>query len=76
MVVSGDDEHKARRGMGHTASARAFGHAGAGGQIAFADPDSGLSFVYLTSGLDRNLIREQRRVTAMASLAGDLTTPA
>ena len=58
--------------MGATVSPRAFGHNGAGGQIAFADPESGLSVVYLTSGLDQNLLREAWRVTAVASLAADL----
>ena len=72
LVVAGDDGLSARRGMGATVSPRAFGHNGAGGQIAFADPESGLSVVYLTSGLDQNLLREARRVTAVASLAADL----
>lgn len=72
LVVRGDDGLGHRRGFGHTASGRSFGHGGAGGQIAFADPDSGLSVCYLTSGLDQHLIREQRRVSAIASLAADL----
>jgi CubicO group peptidase (beta-lactamase class C family) len=72
LVVRGDDGLGNRRGMGHTASARAFGHSGAGGQIAFADPETGLSICYLTNGLDQHLIREQRRVSAIASLAGSL----
>ena len=38
-----------------------FGHDGAGGQIAWADPDTGVSFVYLTNGHDRHLIRQWRR---------------
>lgn len=72
LVVKGDDGMGHRRGFGHTASARAFGHSGAGGQIAFADPETGLSVCYLTNGLDQHLIREQRRVSAIASLAADL----
>jgi CubicO group peptidase (beta-lactamase class C family) len=48
----------------------AFGHNGDGGQIAWADPDSGLSFGYCTNGLDQNVVREPRRTTAIASLAG------
>lgn len=72
LVVRGDDGLGHRRGMGHTASPRAFGHSGAGGQIAFADPDSGLSICYLTNGLDQHLIRENRRVTAIASIAAEL----
>jgi CubicO group peptidase (beta-lactamase class C family) len=72
LVVRGDDGMGHRRGFGHTASARSFGHSGAGGQIAFADPETGLSICYLTNGLDQHLIREQRRVSAIASLAADL----
>ena len=32
-------------------------------------PPPGLSFAYLTNGLDRNFLREHRRTTALASLA-------
>jgi CubicO group peptidase (beta-lactamase class C family) len=72
LVVRGDDGLGHRRGFGHTASARAFGHNGAGGQLAFADPETGLSVAYLTSGLDQHLVRESRRNTAIASLAADV----
>ena len=55
----------ALRGMGRTVSPRAFGHNGAGGQVAWADPVSGLSFAFLTSGLDRHPLahRPARRGT-------------
>jgi len=72
LVVRGDDGLGHRRGFGHTASARACGHNGAGGQLAFADPATGLSVTYLTSGLDQHLVREARRNTAIASLAADI----
>ncbi len=72
LIVAGDDGHAAARGFGRTASPRAFGHRGAGGQLAFADPVSGLSVGYATSGLDQHLIRQNRRDTAIASLAADL----
>ena len=55
IVVAGDDGKAAMRGFGHTVSPAAFGHDGAGGQIAWADPESGVSFVWLTNGLDRHL---------------------
>ncbi|HYF46168.1 MAG TPA: serine hydrolase domain-containing protein, partial [Acidimicrobiales bacterium] len=35
VVVAGDDEGRAMRGLGRTVSARAFGHDGAGGQVAW-----------------------------------------
>lgn len=72
LIVAGDDGLGHRRGFGRTASARAFGHRGAGGQLAFADPESGLSVGYATSGLDQHLIRQERRDTAISSLAADL----
>jgi CubicO group peptidase (beta-lactamase class C family) len=75
IVVANDDGKAYMRGMGHTVSARAFGHNGAGGQIAWADPGTGLSFCYLTDGLDRHIIRESRRVSGIASRAALLTTP-
>lgn len=72
LVVRGDDGLGHLRGFGRTASPQTFGHDGAGGQIAFADPVSGLSVGYVTSGMDQHLIRQQRRTTAIASLAGSL----
>ncbi|MEQ1785589.1 MAG: serine hydrolase domain-containing protein [Acidimicrobiales bacterium] len=69
LIVAGDDGRSNLRGMGRTVSPRAFGHNGAAGQVAWADPATGLSFCYLTNGLDRNLLREHRRTTAVASLA-------
>ncbi|MDQ3462782.1 MAG: beta-lactamase family protein [Actinomycetota bacterium] len=74
LIVSGDDGMGHRRGFGRTASNRAFGHRGAGGQLAFADPESGLSVGYATSGLDQHLIRQERRDTAISSLAAGLFT--
>jgi len=74
LVIAGDDGHSNLRGMGRTVSPRAFGHNGAGGQIAFADPATGLSFVYFTNGLDEDMLRQARRGTALASLAATCTT--
>jgi CubicO group peptidase (beta-lactamase class C family) len=55
--------------MGHTVSPGAFGHNGAYGQIAWADPATGVSFSYLTNGLDQHVIRESRRTSGIASRA-------
>ena len=69
VVVAGDDGNANRRGFGHTQSPRTFGHNGAGGQIAWADPESGLSFSYVTNGRDVNPIREGRRSIGVSSRA-------
>jgi CubicO group peptidase (beta-lactamase class C family) len=71
LVVAGEDGKSNMRGMGRTVSAQAFGHNGAGGQIAWADPVSGLSFCYLTNGLDEHQLRQWRRTTAIASRAAN-----
>ncbi|MGZ6885821.1 MAG: serine hydrolase domain-containing protein [Acidimicrobiia bacterium] len=69
VVIAGDDGRSPLRGFGHTNSARTFGHNGAGGQIAWADPESGLSFAYLTNGLDAHVIRQGRRGIGLSSRA-------
>jgi CubicO group peptidase (beta-lactamase class C family) len=71
VTIAGDAD-RVFRGYGRTGSEHAFGHNGAGGQIAWADPQSGVSFVYLTNGFDRDVVRQGRRGVALASLAGDL----
>ena len=69
LVQAGDDGNAHLRGLGRTASPRAIGHNGAGGQIAWGDPATGLSFGYLTNGLDRHEVRKARRGIALSSLA-------
>jgi CubicO group peptidase (beta-lactamase class C family) len=69
-IVTAGGPEKAYFGFGRTASDATFGHGGAGGQIAWADPQTGLSFCFLTSGHDRDMLREGRRTTALSSLAG------
>ena len=73
LVVAGDDGRANMRGFGKTFSPRTFGHGGAGGQIAVADPESGISFSYLTNGHDRHMLRQARRGVAIASHAGMVT---
>ncbi len=68
IVIAGD-EHRNLRGFGRTGSARMFGHNGAGGQLAFADPESGLSLGYVTNGMDRHFVRQGRRGVAIGSRA-------
>src|SRR5829696_4084418 len=74
VVVAGDDGNATRRGFGHTQSPATFGHNGAGGQIAWADPESGLSFAYLTNGLDRHMVRQARRSVGISSRAAVCAT--
>ncbi len=71
IIVAGDQE-RTYRGFGHSNSPGTFGHNGAGGQLAWADPATGLSLGYVTSGHDRNPIRQGRRGVAISSLAAEL----
>jgi CubicO group peptidase (beta-lactamase class C family) len=71
LVTAGDDGRASYRGFGKTGSPRTFGHNGAAGQLAWADPDSGLSFVYLTNGIDANILRQGRRGVALSSIAAE-----
>jgi CubicO group peptidase (beta-lactamase class C family) len=75
LVLAGDDGRSAMRGMGHTVSPRAFGHNGAGGQIAWADPTTGASFCFLTNGLDEHELRQWRRTSAIGSRAAPCVIP-
>ena len=68
IVIAGDSQRNFR-GFGKTNSPETFGHNGAGGQLAWADPVTGLSLAYCTSGHDRNRIRQGRRGVAISSLA-------
>ncbi len=75
LVVAGDDGEHVRRyaAFGRQSSARAFGHAGAHGQVAWADPESGVSFAYVTNGLDADIMREGFRSHILSSAAADLS---
>ena len=68
VVLSGDDKRNLR-GFGHTNSAQAFGHGGAGGQIAWVDQTTGISVGYCTNGHDRNPIRRDRRSISISNRA-------
>ncbi|MDP9386867.1 MAG: beta-lactamase family protein [Actinomycetota bacterium] len=70
LVQAGGDGLAFLRGFGSSVSPRAFGHGGAGGQIAWADPASGLSFSYVTNGIDANVLRQFRRGHELSTLAG------
>jgi CubicO group peptidase (beta-lactamase class C family) len=55
-------------------SPEAFGHNGAGGQLAWADPATGLSLGYTTNAFDRHEVRQPKRGTSIGSLAARCAT--
>jgi len=71
LIVAGDADRN-YRGFGHTGSPLMFGHNGAGGQLAWGDPVSGISLGYCTNGCDRHPVRQARRGVAISSLAAAL----
>jgi CubicO group peptidase (beta-lactamase class C family) len=71
IAIAGDKERN-YRGFGHTNSELAFGHNGAGGQLAWGDPVTGISLGYCTDSHDRNPLRQGRRGVGIASRAGAL----
>ncbi len=68
IIIAGDED-KTYRGFGRTGSELMFGHNGAGGQIAWGDPESGISLGYCTNGFDRHPLRQARRSVAISSRA-------
>ncbi|MBF6599448.1 MAG: beta-lactamase family protein [Dehalococcoidia bacterium] len=73
IVVAGGDGNAFMRGFGRTCSPRAFGHGGAGGQIAWGDPETGISIGYCTNGFV-DVLTVGRRLTALGSLAAACAT--
>ena len=69
VIIAGSDGNANVRGFGRTNSPATFGHGGAGGQLGWGDPASGISIGYCTNGFDRNAIRQGRRGVAISSLA-------
>lgn len=70
VIIAGDDGQAFMRGLGRTTSPRAFGHGGAGGQIAWGDPVTGISLGYMTNGFT-DYMAMGRRITAISSIAGN-----
>lgn len=66
-VVSGRDGYHRQRWMPD--APRSFGHAGAGGQLCWADPETGMSFCFLHDTLHQDPRVELPRVTALNELA-------
>ncbi|MGQ4809768.1 putative D-alanyl-D-alanine carboxypeptidase [Candidatus Entotheonellaceae bacterium PAL068K] len=69
VVVAGDDGNAHLRGFGSGTSGQAFGHGGAGGQIAWGDPQSGLSVGFVTNGFtaDEAIQARSRRISTLAA---------
>ncbi len=76
LIVAGSPPDAQLRAFGHGVSPRTYGHDGAGGQIAWADPESGISFCYLTNGLDQHVLRQARRTIGLSSRAAACGRPA
>lgn len=69
FVVSGSDGAAGMRQLPTSLGPRVFGHSGMCGQIAWADPDTGLVFVHLTNGLQRDPLQWWARVGELNELA-------
>ena len=69
VVVAGGDGRGELSRLRQDQLGAAFGHGGAGGQIGWADPATGISIGYCTNGFDRNDLRQGRRGVAISSLA-------
>ena len=68
LVIAGD-ESKVFRSFAPNHSSSAFGHPGAGGQVGWVDPQTGLSFSLLTNGLERNPLQLGMRAMSFSNLA-------
>ena len=49
-------------------SAHAFGHPGAGGSIAFADPDRGIGFAYVMNQMEAGVLPNRRAMALIEAL--------
>ncbi len=63
-----DAGHKRRAAFGP--SARAFGHPGAGGSLAFADPDAGVGFAYVMNQMEMGVLPKRRALALVEALYG------
>jgi CubicO group peptidase (beta-lactamase class C family) len=69
FILAGDDGKATYRGHGVGASPLTFGHHGAKGQIAAADPQTGISYCYMTNGIEHDDLVSGRRSIAIATRA-------
>jgi CubicO group peptidase (beta-lactamase class C family) len=75
LVVAGDDGHAVLRSFGKATGPRAFGAMGLGGQVAWADPDTGISFCFLTNGLDQDQVASFTRSSRISTYAARCASP-
>ena len=71
LMIAGDDGNAWMREFGQSVGPRAFIASGAGGQVAWADPDSGLSFCFVTSGIDSDVVRGFLHSSELSTMAGN-----
>jgi CubicO group peptidase (beta-lactamase class C family) len=69
LVLAGDDGFALVRGFADSAAPLAIASPGVGGQTAWADPATGLSFCSLTNGIDADLVRAFRRSVSLSRRA-------
>lgn len=74
LVLAGDDGmHTLRYAIfGDACSPGSFGHAGAHGQVGWADPETGISFAYLATLADPDPMGPGIRASRLASIASRL----
>lgn len=69
LKVAGDDGKAWMREVGRAAGPRTFVTSAVAGQVAWADPDTGLSFCYLTNGCDADVVQSFLRASELSTLA-------
>lgn len=75
LVVAGGDG-RIWRGFAPNNSARAVGHMGAGGQVAWGDPVSGISFAFLTNAAQRSPARQGADALRLSNIAAGAVSAA
>ena len=68
-----DTPESPRRIFGPSSSA--FGHPGAGGSNAFADPENGISFAYLMNQMEQSLMPNERSLRLIDAIYANLPSP-
>lgn len=69
LKVAGDDGHAELRGVGRAAGPRTFVNGAAAGQVAWADPDTGLAFAFVTNGCADDVATSFARTSRLSTLA-------